>query len=232
MKYLKLLGFYGENASGMTDAERVAKVLQGSEALSVRFCVEIEGEYIHLLRTISNMPMISVGLFPPEEEISVESTDGRSRVKSNANRLDERTAKTVIFVGFGSECKLSKDQDHEIAYGLELSQLPFMWAFRQPDWAANDTDALPSGRSLFHSGWGSVIETLQYGHVLVVLPFIIDQGLNARMVVDKGLAIEVERTEDGSFSRVGIAKAVKRVMVEAEGEKTRICAKGSCCSFR
>ena len=63
------------------------------------------------------------------------------------------------------------------------------------------------GGSLFHSGWGSAIEMLQFGHCLVVLPFIYDQPVNARVLVEKDLAIEVEREEDGSFSRDGIAKA-------------------------
>lgn len=44
-----------------------------------------------------------------------------------------------------------------------------------------------------------MIETLQFNHRLVVLPFITDQPLNARFLVDKGLAMEMEmkRNEDG-----------------------------------
>lgn len=77
------------------------------------------------------------------------------------------------------------------------------------------------GGSLFHASWGSVIETLQFGHSMVVLPLIIDQGLNARLMVEKGLAIEVERSEDGSFTRDDIAKALKLAMVSKEGDEMR-----------
>ncbi|KAL6290335.1 hypothetical protein ACE6H2_007845 [Prunus campanulata] len=77
------------------------------------------------------------------------------------------------------------------------------------------------GGSLFHSGWGSVIETLQFGHVLVVLPFIIDQPLNARLLVEKDLAVEVKRTEEGSFCKDDIAKTLRHAMVADEGEKLR-----------
>ncbi|BFG22038.1 hypothetical protein CerSpe_083120 [Prunus speciosa] len=77
------------------------------------------------------------------------------------------------------------------------------------------------GGSLFHSGWGSVIETLQFGHVLVVLPFIIDQPLNARLLVEKDLAVEVKRTEEGSFCKDDIAKTLRHAMVAEEGEKLR-----------
>ena len=158
-----------------------------------------------------------------------------------------------MFVGFGSECKLSKEQVHEIAYGLELSGLPFLWTLRKPYWATDDVDALPPafndrtrgrgavcigwapqleilghpsiGGSLFHGGWGSIIETLQFGHCLVMLPFIVDQPLNARFLVEKGLAMDVERSDDGSFSRNGIAKALRLAMVSEEGENIRVRAK-------
>ena len=124
---------------------------------------------------------------------------------------------------------MSQDQVHEIAFGLELSELPFLWALRKPNWAIEDAEALPSGfsdrtsgrgvvymgwapqmeilarpsigGSLLHSGWGSVIETLQFGHCPIVLPFVIDQGLNARLLVEKGMAGEIARGDDGSFSR-------------------------------
>ncbi|GMH00492.1 hypothetical protein Nepgr_002331 [Nepenthes gracilis] len=241
-------GFYGENASGTTDAERVAKLFQGVQAVSTRSCVELEGSYIDLLQKITNRPVIPAGLLPPEQEEEIESSDGR-KWGGVFKWLHEQNPKSVVFVVFGSEYKLTRDQVHEIAYGLELSQLPFLWALRKPDWVIEDSDPLPSGfrdrtrgkgmvclewapqqeilahpsvgGSLFHSGWGSIIETLQYEHSLVVLPFINDQGLNARLIVEKGLAIEVERREDGSFSRDDIAKALTRAMVEEEGERLR-----------
>ncbi|CAL5338647.1 unnamed protein product [Camellia sinensis] len=125
----------------------------------------------------------------------------------------------------------------------------FLWALRKPTWAIEDLDSVPIeftdrtlergrvsfgrapqreilehpsiGGSLFHAGWGSVIETLQFGHSMVVLPLIIDQGLNARLMVEKGLAIEAERSEDGSFSRDDIAKALKQAMVSKEGDEMR-----------
>ncbi|KAL2336013.1 hypothetical protein Fmac_010459 [Flemingia macrophylla] len=78
------------------------------------------------------------------------------------------------------------------------------------------------GGYLFHSGWGSAIEALQFGHSLVVLPFIIDQPLNARFLVEKGLAIEVKRNEDGSFTGNDIATSLRQAMVLEESKKLRI----------
>ncbi|KAE9460173.1 hypothetical protein C3L33_07942, partial [Rhododendron williamsianum] len=87
------------------------------------------------------------------------------------------------------------------------------------------------GGSLFHSGWGSVIETLQFGHCLVLLPFIIDQGLHARLLVEKGLGIEVERREDGSFTGNDIAESLRRAMVSEEGEGMRARAREAAAIF-
>ncbi|XP_061341284.1 putative UDP-rhamnose:rhamnosyltransferase 1 [Gastrolobium bilobum] len=235
------------NASGVSDLERLDKIIGASKAVIFRSCYEIEGEYLNVYQKLIGKPVIPVGLLPierPEGGI-VDGSWGKI-----SEWLDKQASKSVVFVGFGSECKLSKDQVFEIALGLEVSELPFLWALRKPSWANNDHDSLPFGfnertskrglvcmgwvpqqeilahpsigGSLFHSGWGSVIETLQFGHSLIVLPFIIDQPLNARFLVDKGLAIEVKRNEDGSFTRNDIAKSLRQAMVLEEGEKLRI----------
>ncbi|GMI99014.1 UDP-glycosyltransferase 91C1 [Hibiscus trionum] len=245
-------GFYGENASGISDTERVAKIIQASKVVAFRTCPEYEAEYLNILEKIistgtgtghdKHKSVFPIGLLLPEKP------EGRT-ANDIFGWLDVQKANSVVFVGFGSECKLSKEQVQEIAYGVELSGLPFLWALRKPDWAVSELDTLPCGfrqrtqgrgvvcfgwapqleilghpsigGSLFHSGWGSIIETLQFGHALVVLPFVADQPLNARLLVDKGLAVEVERSDDGSFVRDDIAKALRLAMVSEEGEKVR-----------
>ncbi|KAK5776095.1 hypothetical protein PVK06_044054 [Gossypium arboreum] len=46
-----------------------------------------------------------------------------------------------------------------------------------------------------------------------------------RLVVDKGLGVEIERSEDGWFSRDDIAKALRLAMVSDEGEKLGLQAR-------
>lgn len=75
------------------------------------------------------------------------------------------------------------------------------------------------GAFLTHCGWGSTIESFVFGHPLVMLPFIVDQGIIARAMAEKGIGVEVARDEDdGSFDRDGVTTAVRRVVVEDEGE--------------
>jgi UDP:flavonoid glycosyltransferase YjiC (YdhE family) len=76
------------------------------------------------------------------------------------------------------------------------------------------------GGFLTHAGWNSITEGLARGVRLVLLPLMFDQGLNSRLLVEKRISVEVERDEDdGSFTPKDIAEALRRVMVEDEGEE-------------
>ena len=101
------------------------------------------------------------------------------------------------FVGFDNECQLNEDQNCEVAYRSELSEVPFLWV-RAHSWAKDenefgqrirkrksdlglDTPHAHSDHQLgvryFTLDW-AVIEKLEFGLSLEVLPFIIGQGLN------------------------------------------------------
>ncbi|KAL7262461.1 hypothetical protein ACSBR1_000770 [Camellia fascicularis] len=137
--------------------------------------------------------VIPTGFIPPKKpnQIQIATVHDGSWSKI-FERLDEQKPKSLVFVGFGSKCKLNRDQTYEIASGVESSKLPFLWALRKPNWASNDLDVAPSefnrrtsgrgrvcigwapqikilanpsiGGSLFHVVWGSMIKTLQFGH--------------------------------------------------------------------
>ncbi|KAF9624576.1 hypothetical protein IFM89_011998 [Coptis chinensis] len=240
---------FSKNASAISDVERIAKVIQACKAIAIRSCREYEGDYLDVAEKVTRKTIIPVGLLPPvRAEMKRDSSEGEI-----FSWLDMQLSKSVVYVGFGSEVKMSRDQVFEIAHGLELANLPFLWALRKPMWAIHDDDALPTGfrsrtaklgmvilgwapqldilahpsigGSLFHSGWGSIIETLQHGHTLVVLPLVLDQGMNARLLVEKGLAVEVDRSDDGKFNGEDIAKALRKALVSEEGETLRLRAR-------
>ncbi|XP_043715581.1 UDP-glycosyltransferase 91C1-like [Telopea speciosissima] len=233
----------------MVLGKRLPKILKNCKAVALRSFKEIEGDYLEVLTKIFQKPVFPLGLFLPDQLAAEQRDYGEEWVKT-FNWLDQQKPKSVVFVTFGSTCKLSKDQVDEIAYGLELSNLPFLWSLIKPEKASElteDFDILPPsfkkntagrglvcmgwspqleilanpaiGGTLFHAGWGSVIENLRYGHRLIVLPLVFDQIYNARLLVDKGMAVQVEQNEDGSFSRDGIAECLRQAMVSEEGNR-------------
>ncbi|KAJ6675317.1 UDP-GLYCOSYLTRANSFERASE 91A1-LIKE [Salix viminalis] len=113
---------YGENASGITDGERIFRILNGCQAFAVRSCAEFEGDYLNLFERSIGKPVIPTGVLPREKPERKQLTDGRWG--EIFKWLDDQKPKSVVFVGFGSECKVTKDQVYEIAHGLELSGLP------------------------------------------------------------------------------------------------------------
>jgi hypothetical protein len=166
--------------------------------------------------------------------------------------LDRQPAKSTIYVALGSEAPLTASNLQELALGLELAGVRFLWAFRKPSGMAPPTttdvaELLPAGFEdptrghglvwsgwlpqvavlahaavgsfLTHCGWGSTIESLMFGRPLVMLPFVVDQGLIARTMAERGVGVEVARDEgDGSFGRDGVAAAVRSVMVADQGK--------------
>ncbi|XP_071727086.1 putative UDP-rhamnose:rhamnosyltransferase 1 [Rutidosis leptorrhynchoides] len=241
-----LRNLYVPDESGKSSGQRLSTIIEGCKFVVIRSCKEFEGEYIDLLQKLYQKPVLPIGILPPETkktEIAVDSSWSQ-RFKW----LDTKKSKSVLFVGFGSEYKMPIEQVHELVYGLDLSGVNFIWILRKPK-GVDGSDLLPPnfevlmfdkgvvcvgwapqmeilghpsiGGCLFHSGWGSIIESLGFGHPLILMPMVADQGLCAKLLVEKRVGYEVPRNEDGSFSRDMVAKSVKLVMESEEGEQIR-----------
>ncbi|XP_028083281.1 putative UDP-rhamnose:rhamnosyltransferase 1 [Camellia sinensis] len=165
--------------------------------------------------------------------------------------LENQTKGSVIYVGLGSELTLSQETLTELALGLEISGLPFFWALRNPS-GLNESDSveLPDGFQdrtkgrgvvwttwvpqlrilahdsvggfLTHCGWSSIIEGLQFGHPLIMLPFMVEQGLNARIFEKNKVGIEIPRDDrNGLLYRNSVAESLKLVITDDEGKVYR-----------
>ncbi|CDP01578.1 unnamed protein product [Coffea canephora] len=131
--------------------------------------------------------------------------------------LNGQNRASVLYVALGSEVPPSQTDISELA--LELSGVPFFWVLRKPpDFSESESVQLPDkfeervqvrgmvwkgwvprlkilshesiGGFLTHCGWGSTIEGLAFGHPLIMLPFLLDQGLNARTI--RSIMVEEE----------------------------------------
>ncbi|KAF7024758.1 hypothetical protein CFC21_037054 [Triticum aestivum] len=226
--------------SGVSEDYRYAKTIQGCRLVGIRSSTEFEPEWLQLLGELYEKPVIPVGLFPPAPQQDVAGHEATLRW------LDGQAPGSVVYAAFGSEVKLRSAQLQRIALGLDAAGLPFIWAFRAP--TDSTSGGLPEGFEerlagrgvvcrgwvpqvrflahasvggfLTHAGWNSIAEGLAQGVRLVLLPLVFEQGLNARNLVDKKVGVEVARDEqDGSFAADDIAAALRRVMVEDEGEQ-------------
>ncbi|KAK3124723.1 hypothetical protein QOZ80_7BG0591280 [Eleusine coracana subsp. coracana] len=172
----------------------------------------------------------------PVNGVVAASSDDPSSFSATMRWLDAQPRRSVLYVALGSEAPVTAAHVLELARGLELSGARFLWALRRPTGLLRDDgfEARVAGRGvvsvgwvpqvrvlahaavgafLTHCGWGSVGEGLfRYGHPLVMLPFIVDQGLIARAMAERGVGVEVPRNDDGSFCGEDVAAAVRQVM--------------------
>ncbi|GAA0165347.1 glycosyltransferase [Lithospermum erythrorhizon] len=215
----------------VSDIFRTGVVLENVDLVIVRGCSDFEPEWLKLFEELYKKPVIPVGQLSPS---TFDSDDGNSAKddawKESKDWLDRQTRGSVVFVGFGSEVKLTQDQLSAIALGIELSGLPFFFVLKTRRGETDDEGIeLPKGFQeqtkdrgvvftswapqlkilshdsvggyFFHSGWGSVVEAVQFEKPLILLTFVADQGLNARVLEETKMGYSIPRNEvDGSFT--------------------------------
>lgn len=243
-RYHEVAKYVHENESGTPDTVRFGIAIRDSDVVLMRSSDEFEPEWFELLRELygKSKPVLPVGFLPPLVE------DIYTGVKE---WLDEQKVNSVVYVALGTEATLSHEELTELALGLELSGLPFLWVLRDsPGSTQSVSEMLPHGfvervkdrgvvhfgwapqvwilshdsvgGFLTHCGWNSMIEGLGFGRVLILFPMLNDQGLNARLANSKGLGVEIPRNElDGSFTRDSVAEFVRLAMLDDSGESLR-----------
>ncbi|KAF8690656.1 hypothetical protein HU200_041029 [Digitaria exilis] len=217
------------NASGVADSERYSR--------TVDHCRLLVPRVFPILAELFRKPVVPAGLLLPA---AGDRHHGGDHGDTTTRWLDEQPPGSVLYVALGSEAPVTVENVCELAAGLELSGARFLWALRPPSMLPEGFEERTSRRGLVwtgwvpqmrvlghvamgafltHCGWGSVAESLRFGHPLVMLPFITDQGLIARMMTERGVGVEVaRRDDDGWFGRDDVAVAVRRVMVEEDGK--------------
>ncbi|XP_057500873.1 putative UDP-rhamnose:rhamnosyltransferase 1 [Actinidia eriantha] len=227
------------------DTYRLGSAIIGCDILATRDCHEYEPDWLILLQDLNKRPVVPVGLMPPSVQDSMEEIN--DTWLSIRGWLHGQSKGSVVYVALGSELAPSQETLTELALGLELSGVPFFWALRNPPGSSESNSVqLPDGFKertkgcgvvwtswvpqlkilahdsvgcfLTHCGWSSIIEGLQFGHPLVMLPFMVEQGLNARIFEKNQVGIEIPRDQrDGSLRRNSVAESLSLVMNEDKG---------------
>ncbi|XP_047958215.1 UDP-glucosyltransferase 29-like [Salvia hispanica] len=219
-----------------------------NDIVLMKTCRALEGKYVDYLSTYCGKKIVTTG--PLITFADNQDTEGSEIMEW----LGEKEEGSTLYISFGSENYLSKEQMREIAVGLELSGVNFIWVARKPCGSEISLDeAVPEGflerakqRGLIirgwapqaailghpavggfmsHCGWSSITESLYFGVPVVALPLKLDQPINARLVVEAGVGVEVARDEEGELDGNGVAEAVKEVLVEESKEGLRSIAR-------
>ncbi|KAL0388742.1 UNVERIFIED_CONTAM: UDP-glucosyltransferase 29 [Sesamum radiatum] len=199
----------------------------------------VEGKYIDYLSNRCKKQILPTGPLIPDA-----SHYDDEKFSEIMRWLSEKQEYSTIYISFGSEYFLSKDQIEVIAKGLALCNVNFLWVVRFPigQKSSSIEEALPAGfletvkdRGIIvpgwapqtrilahpstggfvsHCGWSSIMESMYFGVPVIAMPMKSDQPINARLVVETGAGIEVERDGNGHYLAEGLAKAINKVIVE------------------
>ena len=154
--------------------------------------------------------------------------------------LKGRPTGSVLYVSFGSYAHVGKKEIVEIAHGLLLSGVSFIWVLR-PDIVSSDVqDFLPTGFMdraqsrgivvqwccqmavisnpaiggfLTQCGWNSVLESVWCGLPLLCYPLLNDQFTNRKLVVDDWRT-GINLCENKMVTRDEVSVNIKRLMNE------------------
>lgn len=189
---------------------------------------ELETETLSVLN--QNQPTYAIG--------PVTNSLNGSRPESDCTDwLRSKPRGSVLYISLGNIAQINKHEIKEIAHGLALSQVQFVWALR-----TNDDDVFPVGFKdivkergrlvvnplcdhnailsdqavggfLTHCGWNSILESISNGVPMICYPFFADQTTNRKAVVDDW-KIGVSLCDDGKqvIDREEVASKIDGLM--------------------
>ncbi|KAK6926730.1 UDP-glucuronosyl/UDP-glucosyltransferase [Dillenia turbinata] len=161
--------------------------------------------------------------------------------------LDTKPRGSVLYVSFGSYAHLSRRDLTEIAHGLSLSGVGFVWVLRADIVSSNDVDPLPVGFRaevsdramiitwcnqnvvlkhpaiggfLTHCGWNSTLESIWCKIPLLCFPLYTDQFTNRKLIVDDW-KIGMRIGELNTVPRSEVSEKIKAMMSGKSGEECR-----------
>ncbi|CAN1832517.1 Flavanone 7-O-glucoside 2''-O-beta-L-rhamnosyltransferase [Linum perenne] len=228
-----------DHNGNLSDEDRYMNCMKKSyEIILIKTSRKIEGKYVDYMSDLLGKEVVTVGGLVNEPD----ETDDR-RILKWLNSGDHPDS-SVVFVSFGSEYFLSKEEVEEIAKGLETmnKRLKFIWVVRfLPDqdekflervegrglvvegWAPQG-EILRSpriGGFVSHCGWSSVIEAVVYGVPIVAMPMQLDQPWNANLVEEIGVGVEVRKKGGKRIDGEEMGKVIDEVVLNG-GVRRRV----------
>ncbi|XP_039165826.1 UDP-glycosyltransferase 86A1 [Eucalyptus grandis] len=161
--------------------------------------------------------------------------------------LSARPSGSVLYISFGSYAHASKQDIWEIAYGLLLSEVSFIWVLRPDIVSSDESEPLPPGFRdqikgiglivpwccqievlshssiggfLTHCGWNSILESIWCCVPIMCFPLLTDQYTNRKLVVDDwGIGINLR--DEKSVTREEVSRKIRRLMIGGLADELR-----------
>ncbi|KAJ4829682.1 hypothetical protein Tsubulata_007478 [Turnera subulata] len=157
------------------------------------------------------MPYYAIGPIFPDGFIKSSVVTNLWSESDCTQWLDKNSKGSVLYVSFGSYAHVTKKDLVEIANGLALSKVSFLWVLRPDIVSSDDANPLPeefkkevAGRSMIipwcsqrvvlshpaiggfltHCGWNSILESTWCQVPLLCFPLLTDQFTNRKLVVE------------------------------------------------
>ncbi|KAH9768899.1 glycosyltransferase [Citrus sinensis] len=188
--------------SNMVESPTTKRLLQCFERscniVLIKSFRELEGKYIDYLSDLIKKKVVPVG---PLVQDPVEQTD------------HEKGATEIIQFPCGAKVKVDEELPESfLERTKERAMVIEGWA---PQMKILGHPSI--GGFVSHCGWSSVMESMRLGVPIIAMPMHVDQPLNARLVEDVGIGLEVRRNKCGRIQREEMARVIKEVLTLING---------------
>ncbi|KAF8396536.1 hypothetical protein HHK36_018160 [Tetracentron sinense] len=226
----------------------IFKAFEEAKAADIILCntvQELEPETISALQV--KKPFYAIGpIFPTGFTKSSVATNLWS--ESDCTQwLNTKPHGSVLYISFGSYAHASKNDIVEIAKGLLLSKVNFIWVLRPDIVSSDDGDPLPEGFEeeigetamivpwccqievlshpaiggfVTHCGWNSILESIWCRVPMLCFPLLTDQFTNRRLVVDDW-RVGINLKDGKTVNADEVSEKIDRLMGGKSGEEFR-----------
>ncbi|XP_028804887.1 UDP-glycosyltransferase 87A1-like [Neltuma alba] len=201
---------------------------------------ELEPEAIHVLQSELSLPIYPIGLLIPYPNLSSSSSTSE---ETYLQWLDKQASSSVLYISQGSFLSVSNAQIDEIAAGLRLSGVRFLWVELKEtrrlreicgdkglviEWCDQLRVLLHEAIGGFwcHGGWNSFKEGVFAGVPFLTFPIMADNHFNSKLIGEDwkvGWRVKKDFDPQSLVSRYEIAGLVQKFMAldEEEGKEMR-----------
>ncbi|CAN4126323.1 unnamed protein product [Withania somnifera] len=207
---------------------------------------ELESSTISALQ--KQQPFYAIGPIFPTNFTKRTISTSLIPASDYTNWLNSKQDDTVLYISFGSLAHLSKQDILEIAQGILISKVSFIWVLRHNIVVSGEKNILPLGFEeetadrglvvswcsqlevlshpavggfLTHCGWNSILESIWCKVPMICFPVMADQLTNRKLVVDDW-RIGVNLCTGRSIKREVVAENIGKIMSKSDELKKNI----------